>query len=147
MSESPPTYEAALAALLGGPRREVREAGQWHELILAGLPFEAVEKVKKLMSLTDAETARFLGIGEATLRRARASGSPLDTTTSDRLYRLSKVISVAEEVLQGADNAKSWLRRAQPGLAGQVPLELLVTQAGADRVETLLRRIQHGVYT
>jgi uncharacterized protein (DUF2384 family) len=28
-----------------------------------------------------------------------------------------------------------------------VPLELLVTQAGADQVETLLRRIDYGVYT
>jgi uncharacterized protein (DUF2384 family) len=41
----------------------------------------------------------------------------------------------------------SWLRREQPGLGGQVPLELLVTQAGADQVETLLRRIDYGVYT
>jgi uncharacterized protein (DUF2384 family) len=28
-----------------------------------------------------------------------------------------------------------------------VPLELIVTQAGADEVETLLRRIDFGVYT
>lgn len=147
MSETPPTYSGTLTALLGGGRNEVREAGQWHELILVGLPFTAVEKVKNVMSLTDAEVARFLGIGEATLRRARASGSSLDATTSDRLYRLSKVIAVAQEVLQSAENAKSWLRRAQPGLAGQVPLELLVTQAGADQVETLLRRIEYGVYT
>jgi putative toxin-antitoxin system antitoxin component (TIGR02293 family) len=41
----------------------------------------------------------------------------------------------------------SWLRRPQPGLGGRVPLELLVTQAGADQVETLLRRIDYGVYT
>jgi uncharacterized protein (DUF2384 family) len=30
---------------------------------------------------------------------------------------------------------------------GNVPLDLLVTQAGADEVETLLRRIDFGVYT
>jgi uncharacterized protein (DUF2384 family) len=40
-----------------------------------------------------------------------------------------------------------WLRRAQPALGGAVPIELLVTQAGADEVETLLRRIDFGVYT
>jgi putative toxin-antitoxin system antitoxin component (TIGR02293 family) len=91
--------------------------------------------------------ARLLGIGEATLRRARARGSPLDATTSDRLYRLSKAIAAAEDVLCGPENARSWLRRPQPGLGGQVPLDLLLTQAGADQVETLLRRIEHGVYT
>jgi putative toxin-antitoxin system antitoxin component (TIGR02293 family) len=141
------TYTSRLADLLTDRRDEVREPGQWHERILAGLSFDAVEKVKARASLTDAEVARLLGIGEATLRRARASGSALDPFTSDRLYRLSKAIAVAEEVLEGTDNAMSWLRRAQPALGGQVPLELLVTQAGADQVETLLRRIDYGVYT
>jgi len=141
------TYAATLAQLLTDSRDEVREAGQWHERILEGLSFDAVEKVKARASLTDAEVARLLGIGEATLRRARASGSGLDPFTGDRLYRLSKAIAVAEEVLEGTDNAMSWLRRPQPGLGGHVPFDLLVTQAGADQVEMLLRRIDYGVYT
>jgi len=141
------TYTSRLTALLTQRRDEVREPEQWHERILEGLSFDAVEKVKAHASLTDAEVARLLGIGEATLRRARASGNALDPFTSDRLYRLSKAIAVAEDVLEGTDNAMTWLRRPQPALGGQVPLELLVTQAGADQVETLLRRIDYGVYT
>jgi len=141
------TYASRLAQLLTDPRNGVHEAGPWHERILEGLSFDAVENVKARASLTDAEVARLLGIGEATLRRARASGSALDPFTSDRLYRLSKAIAVAEEVLEGTANAMTWLRRSQPALGGQVPLDLLVTQAGADQVETLLRRIDYGVYT
>jgi putative toxin-antitoxin system antitoxin component (TIGR02293 family) len=147
MSETRPTYSTHLAEILCRLPHEVRETGQWHEQILHGLPFEAVEQVKAHVSLTDAEISRLLGIGEATLRRARASGSPLDSTTSDRLYRLSKVIAIAEEVLENRKNARSWLRRPQPGLSGHVPLERLMTQAGADEVEALLRRIDYGVYT
>jgi putative toxin-antitoxin system antitoxin component (TIGR02293 family) len=146
MSGRKRTYASNLAMLLS-KRAEVRETGQWHERILRGLEFDAVEKVKARASLTDTEIARLLGIAEATLRRARASGAPLDAATSDRLYRLSKAIAIAEEVLEGAENAMSWLRRAQPALRGRVPLELLVTQAGADEVETVLRRIDYGVYT
>jgi putative toxin-antitoxin system antitoxin component (TIGR02293 family) len=147
MSGKRTKYSAHLAGLLGGSRDAVREIGRWHERILEGLPFAAVESVKARASLTDAEIARLLGIGEATLRRARASRTPLGAATSDRLYRLSKTIAIAEEVLESAEGAMSWLRREQPGLGGQVPLELLVTQAGADQVETLLRRIDYGVYT
>lgn len=147
MSETPPPYLNHLADMLGRPRRGVRETGQWHERILHGLPYKAVEKVKARASFTDAELSRLLGIGEATLRRARAAAARLDPATSDRLYRLSKVLAIAEEVLETRDNAMSWLRRPQPGLAGDVPLERLVTQAGADDVETLLRRIDYGVYT
>jgi putative toxin-antitoxin system antitoxin component (TIGR02293 family) len=145
MSQPKRAYGKRLAALLGAAG--VREAGQWHERILAGLGFDAVDRIKAQASLTDSELARLLGIGEATLRRARAAGTALDAATSDRLYRLTKLIAVAEEVLEGAGNAMTWLRRAQPALGGEVPLELLVTQAGADSVETLLRRIDYGVYT
>lgn len=140
-------YARNLATLLGGRHDAVRETDRWHERILEGLEFDAVENVKARASLTDAEIARLLGVGAATLRRARASGKALDAATGDRLYRLSKVIALAEEVLESTDNAISWLRRPQPGLGGQVPLDLLVTQAGADEVETLLRRIDYGVYT
>lgn len=147
MSGNKRTYAVRLATLLGASREHGRETGQWHERILEGLEFDAVEKVKARASLTDAEIARLLGIGEATLRRARAAGGTLDAPTSDRLYRLSKAIAIAEEVLEGTESAMSWLRRAQPALGGRVPLQLLVTQAGADEVETLLRRIDYGVYT
>jgi putative toxin-antitoxin system antitoxin component (TIGR02293 family) len=148
MSEKRFAYSKRMEALLAGTSdRGLREASAWHERILGGLEFEAAERVKAQASLTDSELAKLLGIGEATLRRARAAGGTLDAATSDRLYRLTKVLSVAEETLEGAANAGTWLRRAQPALGGRVPLELLVTQAGADEVETLLRRIDYGVYT
>lgn len=108
---------------------------------------DAIENLKTAAAMTDTEIASLLGIGEATLRRARASGGLLDSSTSDRLFRVSKVIALALEVLEGETNAMSWLRRPQPGLSNQVPLDLLVTQAGTDEVETLLRRIDYGVYT
>lgn len=147
MSGKRSSYLGHLGGLLGRARDEVREIGQWHEHILEGLPFAGVESVKARASLTDSEVARLLGISEATLRRARASKAPLDAATSDRLYRLSKTIAIAEEVLESPENAMRWLKREQPALRGLVPLELLVTQAGADQVEVLLRRIDYGVYT
>jgi putative toxin-antitoxin system antitoxin component (TIGR02293 family) len=147
MSAKRTTYASRLAGLLGRSRDEVRERREWHSSILDGFEFDAVEKIKAHASLTDPELAALLGIGEATLRRARAAGATLDAATSDRLYRLSKVIAIAEEVLEGTANAIGWLRRPQPALTGRVPLDLLVTQAGSDQVETLLRRIDYGVYT
>jgi len=146
MSGQRRTYAQRLESLLRSAD-ETREAGRWHERILEGLDFGAVENIKAHASLTDAEIARLLGIGEATLRRARAAHATLDPATSDRLYRLSKIIATAEEVLESAEGAMTWLRRSQPALGGRVPLELLVTHAGADEVETLLGRIDYGVYT
>jgi putative toxin-antitoxin system antitoxin component (TIGR02293 family) len=148
MSDTPAKYGNTVAEILGG-RHGVREptAAEWHSRIGEGLPVKAVDAVKKCAALNDTEMCRLLGIGEATLRRARASGMPLDSSTSDRLYRFSKVLAHAIDVLESAPAAMSWLRRAQVGLAGAVPLGLLVTQAGADEVDTLLGRIEFSVYT
>jgi len=146
MSDTPPRYGDRLSELLTG-RRGVREPAEWHARILKGLPLKAIENVKSRAGLNDAEMARILGIGEATLRRARAAGAPLDSATGDRLYRFSKVLNVAFEVLETEQNAMTWLRRPQRGLGGQIPLDLVITQAGADEVETLLRRIEYSIYT
>ena len=147
MSEDAPKYSEQLSQLLTGRPLKVREATEWHERILAGLPVGAVETLKTATAMTDTEIAGLLGIGEATLRRARAAGGLLDAWTSDRLFRLSKIIALATEVLGSQSNAISWLRRAQPALNGQMPFDLLVTQAGTDEVETVLRRIDYGAYT
>jgi hypothetical protein len=42
--------------------------------------------------------ARILRIGEATLRRARIGGTPLDPATGDRLYRFSKTVLADERL-------------------------------------------------
>jgi putative toxin-antitoxin system antitoxin component (TIGR02293 family) len=147
MSAKKRAYQQRLESLLSGAGARTRARTSWHERILAGLEFGAVDKLKAHAALTDPELVRLLGISEATLRRARAARGVLDATTSDRLYRLSKVLAAAEEVLTSPQLAMTWLRRAQPGLGGQVPLDLLATQPGADEVETLLRRIDYGVYT
>lgn len=146
MSGKKRAYKQRLESLLAGPRG-TRALGGWHERILAGLEFAAVDNLKAHAALTDPELARLLRISEAKLRRARAARSVLDAATSDRVYRLSKALAAAEEVLASPEQAMTWLRRAQPGLGGQMPLDLLATQAGADEVETLLRRIDYGVYT
>lgn len=148
MSEKTPTYGHALPELLSS-KQGVKEASpaEWHARIMRGFPFKALETVKERASLTDAEIAGLIGISEPTLRRARAAGSTLDPGTSDRLYRFSKILSIAIEVMEDADRAMGWLRREQPGLGGAIPLDLLISQPGADEVETLLRRIDYGVYT
>jgi len=42
--------------------------------------------------------------------------------------------------------AADWLTRPQPGLGGAVPIDLAKTGLGAREVETLLGRLEHGVF-
>jgi putative toxin-antitoxin system antitoxin component (TIGR02293 family) len=59
----------------------------------------------------------------------------------------TRLISRASDLFGSEDAARDWLDTAQPGLDGQVPLEVARTEAGAREVEALLHRIEHGVYT
>jgi putative toxin-antitoxin system antitoxin component (TIGR02293 family) len=64
---------------------------------------------------------------------------------SDRLVRVARVMAGAEEAFGAADRAHIWLRRPTTALGGESPLDLLDTDEGARRVETLLGRIEHGI--
>jgi putative toxin-antitoxin system antitoxin component (TIGR02293 family) len=110
------------------------------------MPMAAVAALKRTTGLPDAELAALIGISLKTLSRARSAGARLDPVTSDRLFRVSKIVALAIEVLEGRQAALSWLTRPQLGLGGQVPLRLLTTEAGTGLVEQLLTRMEHGVY-
>lgn len=140
---------AKIAEVLGGSktlRTNPSTGRQWHEVIRAGMPMAAVEALKKAVALPDAELAELLGVSLKTLSRARRAGTRLDPVISDRVFRLSRLIALASEVLEHRAAALSWLKRPQAGLGGKVPLQLLTTEAGAALVEQLLLRMEHGVY-
>jgi len=139
----------AIAAVLGGRRtlsRAPSTGRQWHETIRRGMPMAAVAALKRTTGLPDAELADLIGISLKTLSRARSAGARLDPVTSDRLFRISKIVALAIEVLENPQAALAWLTRPQVGLGGQVPLQLLTTEAGTGLVEQLLTRMEHGVY-
>jgi putative toxin-antitoxin system antitoxin component (TIGR02293 family) len=66
---------------------------------------------------------------------------------SDRLYRLARTIARMEEILGSREKAEVWLREPNRVLGMQTPLDLLDTDEGAKRVEDVLIRIEHGVFS
>ncbi len=65
----------------------------------------------------------------------------------DHAYRIAKVVARAEEVIGSQKEAIHWLRDKQAALGNCVPFELIGTSVGAEAVEDLLGRIEHGVYS
>lgn len=72
-------------------------------------------------------------------------GPMLSPAESDRLARAARVIATAEEVLGTPEKARRWLRKANRGLQGHVPLVLLRTEPGGRIVEQALHRMAHGI--
>jgi putative toxin-antitoxin system antitoxin component (TIGR02293 family) len=139
-----------ISTVLGGPRAlksRPKSSRDWHSLISKGSPIEAADSLKLWLSLQDLDLARLLGVSEKTLSRWRIRHGKLDPVSSDRLYRVARIAALAGEVLENRAAAVSWLERPQVGLGNRKPLDLLTTAAGADEVEKLLIRIEHGVYS
>ena len=59
--------------------------------------------------------------------------------------RFARLWSLAVDVFENDDGARSWLKEKALGLAGRVPLDVARSEAGAREVETLLQRIDHGI--
>lgn len=74
-------------------------------------------------------------------------GAPESVSIAKRLYRLTVIYEHAVEVLEHSDSAWNWLKRPNPALGGVVPLDLLETDEGAAQVDTILGRIEYGVYS
>ena len=143
--------EAAVVSVMGGSRilgKRVRTLVDLAELIEAGVPRGAARHLQERANLTERELADGLGVSTKTLQRlARRPGARLTPAQGDRLYRLARLVALAEEVLEDPERAHQWLRQPQRGLGNRVPLTLMRSEAGSREVEDLLGRIEYGVFS
>ncbi len=117
------------------------------EVVRQGLSVESFKRVANYYQLSDAQMSKVVGTSIRTIVRLQKEHKPLNSTWSDRLYRLARVAAQAQDVFESADTATSWLKRPNRGLNGHAPVELLDTDAGTEQVVELLDRIEYGVYS
>jgi putative toxin-antitoxin system antitoxin component (TIGR02293 family) len=136
---------ADVVRTLGGPRVvPARSAEELRDLVRAGLPYASLSAVASGLSLDGAAVVTILRIPARTLAR-RKRERRLSPDESDRLFRLGRVVTLAEDVLGSREKANLWLRAPNRALGGLPPLSQLDTDLGAERVEDVLLRLAHGV--
>jgi putative toxin-antitoxin system antitoxin component (TIGR02293 family) len=120
---------------------------EWVGRVRSGLPLASAFAFKEALRLTNAELAALLGMSVRTLSRLHPEKARLDPVNGDRLLRVARLYAIAVEVLEDPESARHWLKTPQRALGGAVPLEHAETDVGLRAVETLLGRMEHGVYT
>ena len=117
--------------------------------IETGLPAMWINHLKKVLELTNSQIADTLGISGKTLERIRTNpaSNKLNEVTSDRLYRILYIFFKTVTTLEDTEEARIWLKTPQFGLGNEIPIDLLKTEAGTREIESLLGRIEHGVYS
>jgi len=136
----------AVVKELGGRQtlgRTLSSDGELREAIREGFPAPVVEQLMRASGLTLKELAESLDLSPRSLQRRR-SGGRLARFESDRLYRLARIVALANQSLGKPDLVTRWLRRSNRALGGQAPIASIDTELGAWQVESVLGRIAYG---
>jgi putative toxin-antitoxin system antitoxin component (TIGR02293 family) len=113
------------------------------EAIREGFPPAVVEELMQASGLTLKELAESLDLSPRSLQRRRRSGR-LARFESDRLYRLARIIALAQQSFGDRRSAARWLKRSNRALGGVSPISAIDTELGARQVENVLGRIAYG---
>jgi putative toxin-antitoxin system antitoxin component (TIGR02293 family) len=143
------TENERIIELLGGSKamgKAPRKSETLSPAIKRGLRFNSVLSLKALYAIPDQFMQQIIAVSGRTWARRMASNQ-LSPVESDRLYRLARIIARTEEVFRSREKASRWLQEPNRALGLQMPLSLLDTDEGARRVEDVLIRIEHGVFS
>ncbi len=120
------------------------DLGRATALVERGLPWAEVEFLAGALGVTLNELGALVGISHPTLFRRRKQ-KRFTAAESDHLMRFARLWSLALDVFENEDGARSWLKTAAVGLRGRVPLQVAKTETGAHEVEVLLQRVDYGI--
>ena len=131
------------ATVVGSPRSEF----DFIEVIRRGLPSEVIASVVKSSAVSEDVICKSLRIAKRTAARRKANSSRLKASESELIFRFSRVLVAAKEILGDKEKAREWLLAANTALNGERPIDLLDTRIGFEDVMDVLRRIEFGVYS
>ena len=110
-----------------------------------GYPIGKFERLKEEFGVTSEKLADVASISLATLHRRKVSAKHMTPEESEKIYRLEKLYATALEVLEKKQSVQAWFNTPHSVFEGKTPLEYADTLPGAEEVERVLRRMEHGV--
>ncbi|WP_274631075.1 antitoxin Xre/MbcA/ParS toxin-binding domain-containing protein [Arvimicrobium flavum] len=121
---------------------DVRSQADLAMAVQRRLPLASLKGLS-LAGLSEQEIERFV-IPQRTRRHRAERNQPLTVEESDRVVRLARIQSLAEETFADPGKANRWLRKQLAELGGEMPLNVAQTEAGARVIETILGKIAWG---
>ena len=108
-----------------------------------GLSRNAFERLKQLTQVSNENLGRVISVPTRTLARRKK----FKPDESERILRVASAFQKTLEVFGDLGKARRWFSAPKRALGEKTPLEFCDTELGAQEVEHLLGRIEHGVFT
>jgi len=115
------------------------------EQVRKGLPVKALHNLANKLHVERSELAYILGTSLRTVQRKEEASDRLGPAASDRLVRVARILDLATRVFGEQEKASAWLTARSRALGNEVPLYLLDTDIGTERVQQELRQIEFGM--
>lgn len=147
-NDAPETAETLIARIfrkLGGHRElgsDISSDADLARVVDRGMHVSVLGHIEHA-GFSKQEIDRFV-IPARTLRHRTAKQERLTLDESDRVVRMTRIQSLAEDVFGDTANANKWLRQPLGVLGGKPPLDVARTDAGARVVEQILAKIDWG---
>ncbi len=118
------------------------------DLVRNGLPAKVIDRLAVAFGASAEEILALIGLSRATGYRQKAHGAAgLRAVHSDRAFRLARVMTLAQSVLEDDQNAREWFRELNRALHGERQIDLLDTETGTEQVIRVLNQLEHGIYS
>lgn len=131
------------ASVVGSPQSDF----EFIEIIRQGLPSKVIKCIVESSAVSEDVIYKSLRIAKRTVARRKASATRLKASESELIYRFSRVLVTATDILGDRDKARQWLLAENRALNGVRPIDLLDTGIGFEDVMDVLHRIEFGVYS
>ena len=119
---------------------------EWALALRAGLNYTTVTALARHTGFTPQRIFAAVKLSARTMER-RKKQKKLTADESQKIARFARVVALGDAVFEDPQVTSQWLARANPALGGLVPLDVLDTEEGAREVESVLRRLEYGIFS
>jgi putative toxin-antitoxin system antitoxin component (TIGR02293 family) len=119
---------------------------EWALALRAGLSYATVTALARHTGFTPQRIFAAVNLSARTMER-RKKQKKFSADESQKIARFARVVALGDAVFEDPQVTSRWLERENPALGGLVPLDLLDTEEGAREVESVLRRLEYGIYS
>jgi putative toxin-antitoxin system antitoxin component (TIGR02293 family) len=138
---------ARVAEQLGGRRllkERVATVADMERVVGKGLPYASLAHVVRGYPERQQRHITDIVVPRSTLQRRSEEGR-LKPAESERLERIVRLTTLAEQAWESRAEAQQFLTAPHPMLDGHAPLDLAATDLGTRRVEALLWKLEYSL--
>lgn len=132
-----------VAQVLGGEATLGTTQQDLERVVQQGLPGELASVIINYIYPHDPEQQYKL-VPRSTLNRQLKANKPLSAEDSQRLERVARVYTIADQVWGDPTDARAFMTTPHPMLDNRTPFEASLTELGARQVEDILGRLLFG---